>query len=319
MDNPTTNDKKKLRIVYRSNSHSPLWIVAEKAGIWDKNGLEVECGPQRLREKAVDSLKKGDVDVISGNHHNLYAKRVNNGEDFAHLAQVGNLWTENNLVVADSIKGVQDLKGKKVVVEKTTGHAGLNVWLFLKQEGLDVDKGDVELVGGREYGDDLWKGVLSGDFDATFAGPPDAGRAAKAGATVIPVRAMPMIRGVTLTTTMSFVRGHEEEVRRLLRGLAETIHFFITRKEQTTEILKRDVASILDLQNDEEVEEIYNLWLGFLERKPYPTIDAITNVFALALRCSPEVQGLNPLSLWNTHYLRELDDSGFIDQIYQNK
>ncbi len=317
MNNPTAKDKKKLRIIYRSHSHSPLWIVAEKAGVWEKSSLEVDCGPQRLREKAVEALKNGNVDVISGNHHNLYARRANHGEDFVHLAQVGNLWTETHLVVANSIRGVQDLKGKKVVVEKIKGHAGLNVWLFLKQEGLDVDKGDVEIVEGREYGADLWQGVLSGDFDATFVATPHDMRAAKAGATVIPVRNMPMIRGVTLTTTMSFVREHEEEVRRLLRGLAVTIHLFITSKEQTMAILRRDVTPILHLQNDEEVEALYNLWLRFLERKPYPTIEAITNVFALAVRCNPEIQGFNPLTLWNTHYLRELDDSGFIDQIYQ--
>ncbi len=103
-----------------------------------------------------------------------------------------------------------------------------------------------------------------------------------------------MIRGVTLTTTMSFVREHEEEVRRLLRGLAEAIHLFITAKEQTMAILRRDVTPILHLHNDEEVEALYNLWLGFLERKPYPTIEAITNVFALAVRCNPEIQGFNP-------------------------
>lgn len=317
MKDITSNKKKKLTIIYRSNSHLPIWLLAEKAGIWAKNGLEVACGPQRLREKAVESLRNGNVDLISGNHHNLYARRSNNREDFVHLAQVGNVWTENRLVVADSIRGVQDLKGRKVAVEKAMGHAGLNVWLFLKQEGLDVDKGDVEIVEAREYSEDLWKGVLKGDFDATFVGTPQDTRAAKAGATVIAVRAMPMIRGVTLTTTMSFVRAHEEEVRLLLRGMAETIHLFITSKEQTMAIMKRDGASILNLQNDEEVEAVYNQWVGFLDRKPYPTIDAIANVFALALRCSPEVQGLNPLSLWDTHYLRELDDSNFIDRMYQ--
>ncbi len=32
----------KLKIVYRSKSHAPLWVVADKAGIWEKNGLEVD-------------------------------------------------------------------------------------------------------------------------------------------------------------------------------------------------------------------------------------------------------------------------------------
>ena len=45
--------------------------------------------------------------------------------------------------------------------------------------------------------------------------------------------------------------------------------------------------------------------------------EAIANVFQLAMRRDPEVKGFNPLALWNTHYLRELDDSGYIDKLYQ--
>jgi len=30
-----------LRIIYCSNSHAPLWVVAEKSGVWESNGLAV--------------------------------------------------------------------------------------------------------------------------------------------------------------------------------------------------------------------------------------------------------------------------------------
>src|SRR5678815_649006 len=135
-----------LRIIYRSNSHAPLWLVAEKSGVWEKNGLSVDTSPQLVREKAVESLKSGHVDLISGNHHNLYVRNARNGEDFVHLAQPTNNWTENKLVVKPGIRSVQDLKGKKIAADKLTSHAGLNIWLFLKQAGLDADRGDVELV-----------------------------------------------------------------------------------------------------------------------------------------------------------------------------
>ena len=137
---------RRLRIIYRSNSHAPLWLVADKSGSWQKNGLDVDTSPQLVREKAVESLKSGHVDLISGNHHNLYVRNANNGEDFVHLAQATNNWTENRLVVTPGIRSVQDLRGKKIVADKLSSHAGLNIWLFLKQEGLDVDRGDVELV-----------------------------------------------------------------------------------------------------------------------------------------------------------------------------
>jgi ABC-type nitrate/sulfonate/bicarbonate transport system substrate-binding protein len=305
-----------LKIIYRSNSHAPLWIVAEKAGIWGKNGLAVNTSPQLVREKAVEALKNGHVDLISGNHHNLYVRNAK-GEDFVHLAQAGNNWTENRLVLAHGIRSVIDLKGKKVVVDKLTSHAGLNVWLFLRQEGLDADRGDVDLVELGGSAEERWKRVLSGEFAGTFVTLPHDARAARAGAHVIRVRTMPMIRGVTLTTTMSFVKGHEATIRRLIRGFVDTIHFFITRKQETLEILKEHATPILHLQSDEEVETLYEEWADSLERKPYPSVEAIANVFQLAVRRNPEIASFNPLALWNSHYVRELDDSGYIDQLYQ--
>jgi ABC-type nitrate/sulfonate/bicarbonate transport system substrate-binding protein len=305
-----------LRIIYRSNSHAPFWVVAEKSGVWEKNSLAVNTSPQLVREKAVEALRNGHVDLISGNHHNLYVRNAK-GEDFVHLAQAGNNWTENRLVVAHDIRSVIDLKGKKVVVDKLTSHAGLNIWLFLRQEGLDADRGDVDLVELRGPAEERWKRVLSGEFAGTFVTLPHDTRAGRAGAHVIHVRAMPMIRGVTLTTTMSFVKNHEAKIRLLIRGFVDAIHFFITRKQKTLEILKEHASPILHLQSDEEVETLYEEWAHSLERKPYPAIEAIANVFQLAVRRNPEIVSFNPLALWDSHYVRELDDSGYIDQLYQ--
>jgi ABC-type nitrate/sulfonate/bicarbonate transport system substrate-binding protein len=305
-----------LKIIYRSNSHAPLWVVAERSGIWEKNRLTVNTSPQWVRGKAVEALENGHVDLISGNHHNLYVRNAM-GADFVHLAQAGNHWIENRLVAANAIGSVADLRGKKVVVDKLTSHSGLNVWLFLRQEGLDSDRGDIELVELPGPPKERWERVLSEEFAGTFVALPHDIRAAKAGAHVIPVYAMPMIRGVTLTTTMGFVQKHEEEIRRLIRGFVEAIHFFITHKQDTIEILKQFVTPILSLKSDEEVEALYQEWTQSLERKPYPSTEAIANVFQLALRRTPEIASFNPLALWNTHYVRELDDSGYIDKLYK--
>ena len=305
-----------MKIIYRSKSHAPFWLVADKSGVWEKNGLAVDTSPQLVREKAVEALKSGHVDLISGNHHNLYVRNAM-GEDFVHLAQAANNWTENRLVAGHRIGSVADLKGKKVAVEKLTSHSGLNVWLYLSQEGLHSDRGDIDLVEWRGPIEERWKRVLSGEFAGTFVAFPHDIRAAKAGAHVIPARSMPMIRGVTLTTTMSFVKTHEEEIRSLTRGFVDAIHFFITHKKDTVAILNRFVTPILSLKSDDEVEGLYYEWAHSLECRPYPSIEAVANVFQLAVRRNPEIAGFNPLAMWNTHYLRELDDSGYIDELYK--
>jgi ABC-type nitrate/sulfonate/bicarbonate transport system substrate-binding protein len=310
------SERKKLQIIYRSNAHAPLWVVAEKSGMWGENGLDVDTSPQLVREKAVETLKNGNTDLISGNHHNLYERNAR-GEDFVHLAQAANTWTDNFLVVKNSIKGVQDLRGSTIAVDKPSSHSGLNVWLFLRQEGLDVDRGDVEIVGCPGPAEERYSRVLQGEFGATFVCIPHDARVAKAGGRVIPVRAMPMIRGVTLTTTMTFVKSHEEEIRRLIRGFVDTIHFFLTRKEETIKILKNHLPAALGIKNDEEVHSLYGEWEQSLERKPYPSMEAMANVFQLAVRRNPEVASYNPVAMWDTHYVRELDDSGYIDKLYQ--
>jgi ABC-type nitrate/sulfonate/bicarbonate transport system substrate-binding protein len=308
---------RQLRIIYRSNSHAPFWLVADKSGAWRKQGLAVDTSPQLIREKAVEALKNGHVDLISGNHHNLYIRNAKYGEDFVHLAQATNNWTENRLVVTPGIRSVQDLRGKQIVVDKLTSHAGLNVWLFLKQENLDADRGDVELVELRGSAEERWRRVVAGEFGGAFVTIPHDARAAAAGAHVITVRAMPMIRGVTLTTTMTFVKEHRDEIHLLIKGFIDAIHFFVTRRQQTLEILQEHAGPILKLRTEREVEELYEEWSGSLERKPYPRLEAIANVFQLAVRRNPEVSRYNPLALWDTHFIRELDDSGYIDGLYR--
>src|ERR1041384_8445314 len=112
--------KHQLRIIYRSNSHAALWLVAEKSGAWEKNGLSVATSPQLVREKAVEALKNRHVDLISGNHHNLYVRNATKGEDFVHLTQAANNWTENKLVVSPELQSVQDLRGLKRSEEHTS-------------------------------------------------------------------------------------------------------------------------------------------------------------------------------------------------------
>jgi hypothetical protein len=51
-----------------------------------------------------------------------------------------------------------------------------------------------------------------------------------------------------------------------------------------------------------------------LRVKPYPTAEAIVNTNEIAAH---EYGGAveNPLTLWDLHWLKELDDEGFIDSL----
>jgi ABC-type nitrate/sulfonate/bicarbonate transport system substrate-binding protein len=307
---------KKISIYYRAPSHVPLWKVMEECGFLEKHGLEIDLGSMEgQRKRAAEGLKSGELDIVSGNHHNLYVRRALNGDPYVHIAQSNNSWRENHLVVSNGIRGLQDLKGKRVAMDDYDGHTGLNVWLYLRLNGLEEGR-DVELVTGARRGVERAREVMAGKYDATFIRAVDQLRAKAIGAKIIEVPTMPMIEGVTLTTTTPYVKNHEEEVRGLLLALIDAIHFFKTRREETLRIIKRTCTDLLRMENDKEWACFYDTQAESLEPKPYPTLSAIQNVFALALKRNPEIGQFNPLALWDLHYLREIDDSGYIDRLY---
>src|SRR6185503_2102154 len=90
---------KKIRIYYRAPSHVPLWKVMEEGGFLEKHGLAMEMGSlEGQRKRAAEGLKAGDLDIVSGNHHNLYARKALYGDPYVHIAQSNNSWREDFLV-----------------------------------------------------------------------------------------------------------------------------------------------------------------------------------------------------------------------------
>jgi len=82
-------------------------------------------------------------------------------------------------------------------------------------------------------------------------------------------------------------------------------------------VINRTSRDLLRLRDDKEVEIFYDHHAKIYQKKPYPTPEAIQNVFALGVKETPAVAGFNPLIMWDLHHLRAIDDSGYIDRLYQ--
>ncbi len=309
--------KKTIRIFYRAPPHVPLWQVMDAGGFLAKHGLEMSFGSlEDKRARATAGLLTGELDIVSGNHHSLYARRALHNEPFVHIGQVNNQWNQNWLVAGNGIRGVADLKGKRLCIDKLDQHPGLNVWLFLRQNGLLAGR-DVEMIAGDRKAEERVRQVMAGEFDGTFLGVVDQSRAKAMGARVIELPTIPMIEGVTLTTTTRYVNSHPEEVSGLLHALVDAIHYFKTNRQGTLDIINKTCRDLLKFKSDEELDLFYEHHVETYQPKPYPTPEAIQNVFALGVKETPELAGFNPLVMWDLHYLRAIDDSGYIDKLYQ--
>ncbi|MFQ5849942.1 MAG: ABC transporter substrate-binding protein [Candidatus Binatia bacterium] len=303
----------KIHFPYRSDSHLPFLHVVAESGSWEKHGLQVEYDYFVSSDDAHKNVANGSVEFVGGNHVSTYAERTR-GDKWVYLGQTVNLLNHRLVVKADSgISKVSDLKGKVVGVKGQ--HPGGNTWLFLKQHGLQEDRGDIKFVKVREAGGS-WKAVLDGKVDATFVTPPADLYAKRAGLKVIDVEYLPMVWFTTFSSGLNFVEKHPDIVDRFLKGAIEGIAYFKTRREDSIKIIKTRYTAEGDLDH-ETATHLYEELAKILAAKPYASIKAISNVYELGVRQDKAAEKVEPTALWDYHFLRRIDDSGFIDGLYE--
>ena len=69
--------------------------------------------------------------------------------------------------------------------------------------------------------------------------------------------------------------------------------------------------------DDEAATHLYDELKMILQAKPYASIPAIKNVYEISIEQDKEAEKTDPMALWDFHYLRRIDDSGFIDNLYR--
>jgi hypothetical protein len=159
--------------------------------------------------------------------------------------------------------------------------------------------------------------VANGEVDAMFVPPPFDWLARRDGLCVVDMPLLPQIQGATITTTSGFLAENGALIPAFLEAYCEGLHHHHTHPDETIDILWEEMSSRFGIEEREAYEHLYRRRTQILEKKPYPRLEAIQCVFEIACWEHPEVKGLNPLSLWDLHSLRELDETGFIDRLYQ--
>jgi hypothetical protein len=68
--------------------------------------------------------------------------------------------------------------------------------------------------------------------------------------------------------------------------------------------------------NDQEAEEGYKDVINGLDRKPYASLDGLKNVQRLMKLRNPAVEKVKVEELVDDRFMKKLDQSGFIDEVY---
>ena len=296
----TMYERTELRGFFRAG-HSVIWELADRTGILEQVNLQLvsleACDSSAKAEKA---LNEASIDFVAGNHISPYAE-VARGSSIVCLASPGNS-VKDTVVSKDPIRSLNDL-GEKRLVDTTVvdsiggyNHIRGNHMMYLKRAGLDpmqdVEWTEVGDIMGAEYRVAQDEAMESGKGDATFV-MGDATRYAQAGFHLLELDVMPMVTGPTITTSFNALEAKDRLGERLVKALVMSIHYAKTHPEDA-------VAARL----------------ARLPEKPYPSLQAIMNAYELCCMQHPDAANMDPSALWDMHYLRSLDNSGFIDSLY---
>jgi ABC-type nitrate/sulfonate/bicarbonate transport system substrate-binding protein len=105
---------------------------------------------------------------------------------------------------------------------------------------------------------------------------------------------------------------HREAARRFLRATAEAIALF----HQEPELAKRSLEKWYGVTDPDRAQLVYERG-AWIPRKPYPCYDGIERT--MAVYDSNEMRRYRPTDFYDDSMMREIDASGFIDALYQDR
>ena len=301
----------KLRIGYGAPSvpMSILWITQE-AKLFEKNGLDVEV--LYLESALVQrALIAGNIAFGQMTGSLMSAPKLQ-GADLVMVAGFLNHLTYR-LVARPDIKTVADIKGKRVGVSRFGAGADRATRFLLAKLGYNPEK-DVVLV--QVGGGPTRLAALSANaIDATIVEPPDHKKAQEAGMRVLANMEEMNIpfQHTGLVTSRAQLAKAPDIARRVIKSFVEGIHLASVNSETPKKAFRR----YMRLQQEREIEDAYQVLRGFMQRKPYPTLEGFKAVFAELAEQIPAAKKADPKDFVDTRILEELDRSGYIDGLYR--
>src|SRR5438874_941703 len=152
-------------------SHLPFLFVFKESGVMEKYGFEIDlhivggAKAPTMAHRAKLALA-GEIDFLSGLHHETDRERAKGEKRLTYLAQAQNNW-DDRLIANPKIKDVQDLKGQKIICHSKAPCVAGNLRAVLETCGLKPDEINIEATevsSGKhlEFVDNITSGKAAG-------------------------------------------------------------------------------------------------------------------------------------------------------------
>lgn len=303
----------KLRLAYRDEDRTPV-IFCIKEMARRHYGIDVEVLKIKGNEEYEAALFDGACDVIIEHLEYLYEEAAKGRKIalFCAPSRGGSL----ELVVQPQVRGVEGLRGGAMAV-RTSGqpHA---VSLWLRMMGLAADVKTV-MVHDKEVGRwGQWKKVASGECRGAFLSRLYLPEALAAGLHTLEVPEIPIVGHYAQACLAGFARDNPALLKNYVKAVVHAVCLMLFRRDEALEIVAGEPMQRMKIADRDELERQFDAITLYLKPRLYPTPQAIANTYEIATVEYPGAAGLNPLSLWDLRWVKELDDEGFIDDLTKN-
>jgi len=298
-----------VRLAYRDEDRTPV-IFCIKEMARRHYDVEVEIVLIKGTKEYEAALFNDSCDVIIEHLEYLYPAAAQGKRITMFCAP--SLGRGLELVVPATMQSVEAFRGKNLAV-RTSGRPHALV-LWLRMMGLEKDV-KIVMVDDHKVGRwGQWKKVLSGECIATFMSDLYLPDALAAGLKVLPVPDLPVVAHYAQACVSEFARENSDLLSDYTKAVIHAVCLMILRKEEALEIVAQEPMRRMKIANKRELERQFDSIVKLLQLKPYPTPQAIANTFEIAT-AEFGAADINPLTLWDLHWVKEFDDNGLIDNL----
>jgi ABC-type nitrate/sulfonate/bicarbonate transport system substrate-binding protein len=296
-----------------SSSALSLWIAREQ-GIFANRGIQAQTILIRGGPTLVASLVAGDIDVAFTSGVSVLGAAAQ-GIDVKMLTSISSRvsW---KLMAAPQIKKAPDLRGKRFGVQSIVGSTWMYSMLALEQFGLEPKRDNITFL---PIGDPVTMAhaLEAGRIDAVVLDPVLSRELMSKGFSLLLdlLQANVSFPGLGLGVTQTCLDQQAPTVERVVTALTESLAFI--HRPANKPIVLKSLMKNLRMTDEAAAENGYHEQLLTLNRKPYPSLEGLRNAQRLMAPQNPKIAALKIEELIDSHFVRKLDETGFIDALYR--
>ena len=304
---------KKVVIGYSgiSPSQAPAW-VAHEHGFFRKYGLDAELIFVEGGSRTVQTLISGDVIAAQVAGSSVLQSNLQ-GSGVVLIGGFLNTM-DYKLVVSREITRPDQLKGKAVAVSRIGSSSDFATRYALEKYGLAPDKDVTILQIGSQPA--RFSALEAGKIQGAMIAIPLTGKAAKLGLNILADLQMLGLeyQHTGLAVTQKLIKSQPELVRNVLKAFVESVHYMKTHRKESMAVL----AKYLKTDDPDSLEDAHDSVVqALIPEKPYPTIKGIQIMLREMAAKEPAARNARPEQFVDLSFIKELDSSGFIDQLYK--